>query len=183
MAGAFARMRTIQLRMAALQPRRLQLRSATTVSANVRRATPPSVAAPNAPNFGNLLQAEIARNATQTLSGSGDRDDDSGSGTSVLNSLLGFGQLLNGTGGTATSVGLPAGFTSQPTTNLAGLLNSNAFLPRIAGDAVYKYNPFRDVEVTAPFGPRSLMGQDEDHRGTDFAVKEGTPLPVIGPDG
>ena len=181
MATAVARIRSIQSRMEALQPRRSQAQTASAVSANVRRSAQPSVSAPNQPNFGNLLQAEISRYGTRSLSGSSEREDGSLFGSGGLSSLLGLGQLLNGVGGTADSFGLPAGFTSQPTSNLASLFNSNASLPRIAGNSVYKYNPFRDVEVTSPFGHRSLLGQAEEHRGTDFAVCEGTPLPAIGP--
>ena len=46
--------------------------------------------------------------------------------------------------------------------------------------ANFKYNPFRDLEVTSPYGPREFGGVTEQHYGVDVAVPVGTPLPAIG---
>jgi murein DD-endopeptidase MepM/ murein hydrolase activator NlpD len=52
----------------------------------------------------------------------------------------------------------------------------------------YRYNSFRDLEVTSEFGERPVgatetEGEVEFHGGTDYAVREGIPLPAIGGGG
>ncbi len=180
MTAAFARIRSIQSRLAALQPRTARPEALTEVATNLRRPSPPSVAARNAVNFGDLLQAEVSRYATQSLSQSDSSDRRSSLGTGGLASLLGLTAFSNGSGGISNLGSLTAGNGFQPNSLLSNILSSNSLLQRTAVATPQKYNPFRDLEVTSPFGERNLMGGNEDHRGTDYAVKEGTPLPAVG---
>jgi len=182
MAATFARIRTIRSRIAALQPRQPKPMVAMSIHSNVHGSTPDSVNRASA-DFGRLLQGQMMREATHTLSDSSNPSRGNmatNTGNVELSTLLGFGQLLSGTNSTTTAFGLPDGFARQPTTQLTGLLElSNGMLPRIT-HSPQKYNPFRDVEVTSPFGDRVFNGVAENHRGVDFAVKEGTLLPSVG---
>ena len=86
----------------------------------------------------------------------------------------------DGSGGILNLGSLTAGNGLQPNSLLNNILSSNSLLQRTGVATAYKYNSFRDLEVTSPFGERNLVGRNEDHRGTDYAVKEGTPLPAVG---
>lgn len=143
---------------------------------NVRPTSTTAFGLPN-PSFGNLLQTELARYSTQGLPWTG-QDDRTAGGLGSLASLLGLAPGALGSGKSLFGSGLGSGY------GLGGSMNPSAGLGSAfqgASSAVHKYNPFRDLEVTSPFGVRELRGRSEDHSGTDYRVLEGTPLPAIGP--
>lgn len=91
-------------------------------------------------------------------------------------------------GGLGTSLSSLAGYYGLLTSGLTsyGAQGSSTWLGTGAYGASlsnYRYDPFRDLEMTSPFGERpSISNPDEHefHKGTDYSVAEGTPLPAIG---
>lgn len=69
----------------------------------------------------------------------------------------------------------------------ATLPYGSAAIPGLGGFGLnlanYRYNPFRDLEVSSPFGDRAVGGGPDVthfHAGAYYVVSEGTPLPAIG---
>jgi len=186
LAAVSARIREIENRIASFTPaaRRPAGGPEPASSVNVRAPSVPGRVAPN-PAFAKILESEIARGAA-FLPGS-ERASDGSTGLlgSGLDGLLG----LSSGGGTLTQIASLLQPGSQSLGGLSGLgglgaLNPAAY-PRVrdsmtAQSPTFKYNPFRDLEVTSGFGQRVLGGRAQQHTGVDFAVREGTPLPALG---
>jgi murein DD-endopeptidase MepM/ murein hydrolase activator NlpD len=166
---------------------------------NVRREGP-AVAGPN-PTFGAVLAQQLQQQSNlASLNGfvAGDAF-----GAQQLNSAGSFG-AFGALGGNLTGAdpllaalayggmsgvgfglgnGQPLGALGQmplPGLGFGGLTGQSGFGFGIGG---YRYNPFRDLEVTSEFGERpsgTAEGEVGFHGGTDYAVREGTPLPAIG---
>ncbi len=172
--------------------------------ANVRREGP-AAAGPN-PTFGAVLAQQLQQQQSNLASLNGFVGGDafgaqqfnSGGSLGALGAL-GLGGNSAGTdpllaalaygGMSGVGFGLGSGqtlgsFGQMPVTGLGfgGLTGQSGFGLGF-GVGGYRYNPFRDLEVTSDFGERPVgdtEGEVEFHGGTDYAVREGTPLPAIG---
>ena len=160
-----ARVRQIQRRIDSVSrvPNRTRTSSTGRPATNLNTGRV-GTAAPAQSNFNAILQAQLARGFVGSLTGT---DSDGGS-SNILAGVL--GGVFGGGGGSLES----------------GLID---LLPRLDGSrggavfrfgATIKYNPFRDLEVTSPFGPREWGGVTEQHKGLDLVLPVGTPLPAIG---
>jgi murein DD-endopeptidase MepM/ murein hydrolase activator NlpD len=148
-----ARMQQIQSRIDAVSrvPRSAAGEATKSVGLNVN-AGPTATATAAQTDFNAVLQAQLARGVLGGLN-----DDEDGTG---------FGGLLD-----ATQTGL---------TDLLPRLNGTTGTASLPFGADIKYNPFRDLEVTSPFGTRDLGAGEHQHNGLDLALPVGTPLPAIG---
>lgn len=153
-----ARVRQLQRRIDSVN--RVPARTASPANVNVRNVNAANLAAPVRSDFDAILQAQLARGALGALTG----DEDAVDGTDIFGSLLGDN---------------PTGIGSD-LTDLLPRLNGGTGTAILPLGTSIKYNPFRDLEVTSPFGPRDLGGGTEQHNGLDLALPLGTPLPAIG---
>jgi len=158
--------------------------------ANVRRTTPPVDAAN--PTFATVLARQLK--AQQALGGLFDSYQtpsasfDAG-GLGALGNAFGWGSGLGSLLGAFGSplASYPAGaYGGSGIGSLFGLSGFPGLLGTPYASALgaggYRYNPFRDLEVTSPFGLRLGLGGvgEEFHSGIDYALAEGTPLPAVG---
>ncbi len=163
--GIAARVRQISRRIDLVSRIPVRARSvATGQQATNIKAGPGTATTPARSDFKAILEAQRARGMIGSLTDS----DPGGPNSDFLGSVL--GGAFGSTGGALGS----------------SLID---FLPRLDGGgstavlpfgANFKYNPFRDLEVTSPYGPREFGGVTEQHYGVDLAVPVGTPLPAIG---
>lgn len=162
-----ARVRQINSRINVVSrvPNRGRTAPASQLSVNVN-AGAVNTAAPARSDFRAILETQLAQGILGLLNGS----DSDNANADLLSGLLG-GALGDDDGGLESSlIGL------LPRLDGSGS-GSGAVLPY---GASFKYNPFRDLEVTSGFGPREFGGVTEDHKGLDLALPAGTPLPAIG---
>ncbi len=164
---------------------------------NVRREGSP-VPAPN-PSFNTLLAQQLQQQAaiaSLASIGGGGFGDSRFNTSDPFASALGLGGSggLAGLGGLGGLAGLGLGSTAL--TGVPGALpfGLGATLPYGSGAipglgglglnvASYRYNPFRELDVSSPFGDRPVAGDPDVtqfHGGTDYVVSEGTPLPAFG---
>ena len=125
-----ARMQQIQSRIDAVSrvPRSAAGETTKSVGLNVN-AGPTATATAAQTDFNAVLQTQLARGVLGGLN-----DDEDGTG---------FGGLLDGT---------PTGLT-----DLLPRLNGSTGTASLPFGTDIKYNPFRDLEVTSPFGTRDLV--------------------------
>ena len=168
-------------RMAAIRTRVSAVRSRVSIppphparqAANVRREGP-AAAGPN-PTFGAVLAQQLQQQSNlASLNGFAVGDAFGAQQFNSAGSFGAFGAL--GLGGNST------GADPLLAALAYGGMSGVGFGFGIGG---YRYNPFRDLEVTSEFGERPVgatetEGEVEFHGGTDYAVREGTPLPAIG---
>ena len=158
-----ARIRQISSRINVVSrvPNRERTSAASQLAVNVNAGAVST--APARSDFRAILETQLAQGILGSLKGS-----DSDNASADLFSGV-FGGAFGGDDGGLES-------------SLIGLL------PRLDGSgsvavlpygASFKYNPFRDLEVTSKFGPREFGGVTEDHKGLDLALSVGTPLPAI----
>ncbi len=136
-----------------------------------------------APTFNTLLAQQLQQSSLSGLAGV------LGGDSNTANS--GFGSVFGGLGSTAggldpitaalLGLGGTGGAGVNPYLSLAALSGT----PAVGGAQFqqYRYNPFRDLELSSSYGDRPTLADpdvSEFHHGTDYALAEGTPLPAIG---
>ncbi len=120
--------------------------------------------APARSDFKAILETQLAQGLLGSLTVSDSEDANADLFAGVLGGAFGG----EGDGLDSSLIGL------LPRLDGSG---SGTVLPYGAG---FKYNFFRDLEVTSPFGPREFSGVTEKHKGLDLALPLGTLLPAIG---
>ena len=123
-----------------------------------------NTAVPARSDFNAILEAQPSQGILGSLTDS----EADGANSDILASVLGGTFPGNGD------------FRTSSLIDLLPRLDGNGGAAVIPFGANFKYNPFRDLEVTSPFGPRELGGVAEQHNGLDLALPVGTPLPSIG---